>query len=135
MILNSDNDEARRLVETCYRKHKTVLNPIIDWKTSDVWHFIRGESIPYCCLYDEGFRRLGCVGCPMETRRGRTRAFNRWPAYKHNYILAFDRMIAEREKRGLIDNPWRAGTTGKAIFRWWIEDRNIEGQQMLWEEE
>lgn len=31
LILNTDNDESRRMVEMCYRTHKTLVNPIIDW--------------------------------------------------------------------------------------------------------
>ena len=30
IILNTDNDENRRMVEMCYRTHKTLVNPIID---------------------------------------------------------------------------------------------------------
>ena len=65
IVMNDDNDEARRAVEICYRTQKTLVNPIIDWEDEDVWEFIRSKHIPYCELYDEGFDRLGCIGCPM----------------------------------------------------------------------
>lgn len=31
LILNTDNDENRRMVEQCYRTTSTLVNPIIDW--------------------------------------------------------------------------------------------------------
>jgi|GEM_PF-4147834 len=31
LMLNSDNDENRRLVECCMAKAKVMLNPIVDW--------------------------------------------------------------------------------------------------------
>lgn len=65
LILNTDNDESRRMVEMCYRTHKTLVNPIIDWTDEDVWEFIRLCNVPYCELYDCGFKRLGCVACPL----------------------------------------------------------------------
>ncbi len=41
IILNDDNDPARRMVEHCYRTQKTLVNPIVDWTDEDVWQFIR----------------------------------------------------------------------------------------------
>lgn len=32
IILNDDNDEARRFVEHCFRTFKTLVNPIVDWE-------------------------------------------------------------------------------------------------------
>lgn len=37
IVLNNDNDDRRRLFETCMRQHKAVCNPIIDWTDADVW--------------------------------------------------------------------------------------------------
>lgn len=128
LILVNDSTESRRMVESCYKRHKTLINPIIDWKDSDVWDFIRSEGIPYCELYDEGFHRLGCIGCPMARQRGREREFLRWPKYKNAYLRAFDKMLQERIKRGKIDSSWRMGTTAMDVFHWWMEYDILPGQ-------
>jgi phosphoadenosine phosphosulfate reductase len=39
------------------------LNPILDWSEMDVWAHVTGESLPYCELYHEGYRSLGCIPC------------------------------------------------------------------------
>ena len=39
------------------------VNPILDWTEMDVWAFITGEDLPYCELYHEGYRSLGCMPC------------------------------------------------------------------------
>lgn len=75
IYLNCDNDELRRQVETCVMKGKRVLNPILDWTEEDVWLFIRKYQVPYCELYDQGFRRLGCIGCPKASFKNRVREF------------------------------------------------------------
>lgn len=93
VILNNDNDENRRLVETCYRTRKTLINPIVDWTDEDVWDFIHAYNIPYCSLYDEGFERLGCIGCPMAGTAKMAEDFKRWPRYKELYIRAFGEML------------------------------------------
>jgi phosphoadenosine phosphosulfate reductase len=134
VVLVNDNADTRRVVESCYRRHKTVVNPIIEWEEEDVWEFIKSENIPYCGLYDEGFHRLGCIGCPMARQHGREREFLRWPTYKAMYLRAFGKMLKERERRGKMDGSWRMGTTAQDVFRWWMEYEDIPGQIDLLEE-
>lgn len=128
IVLNNDNDDRRRLFETCMRQHKAVCNPIIDWSDADVWDYIEAEKIPVNPLYECGFSRVGCVGCPMAGARGRQKEFTRYPKYKDAYIRAFDRMLDERKRRGKTDGTWRAGTTGRDVFHWWMEDGVLPGQ-------
>lgn len=105
IIMNDDNDEERRTVEHCYRTMKTIVNPIIDWTDEDVWDFLNGNHIPHCSLYDEGFKRLGCIGCPLSGEKNMIRGFERWPKYKELYILAFQRMIENHPGEIKILNP------------------------------
>ena len=96
VALRLDNRENARIVEMCYKDHTTLINPIIDWTTDEVWEFIREYKIPYCSLYDEGFKRLGCIGCPMGSKEMREREFERWPKYKNLYLMAFQKMVENR---------------------------------------
>lgn len=93
VIMNDDNDENRRMVESCYRTRKTMVNPIVDWTEDDVWWFLNKYNIPHCELYDQGFTRLGCIGCPLSGSRNMIRDFERWPKYRELYIRAFQHMI------------------------------------------
>lgn len=93
IIMNDDNDANRRMVEQCYRTQKTMVNPIVDWTDKDVWDFLNENGIPHCSLYEEGYKRLGCIGCPLAGTREMLRDFERYPKYKDNYIRAFQRMI------------------------------------------
>ena len=129
IILNSDNHEDRKMFENCVMKGKRVLNPIVDWEDEDVWGYIKSRGLEYCKLYEEGFERLGCVGCPMARQAGREREFERWPKYKLNYIKAFQRMVDKRIEDGL-ETKW---TTGQEVFDWWMEytkmpDEGMDGQ-------
>lgn len=132
MILNNDNDESRRIIETCYRQRKTTINPIIAWTDADVWNFIHGYNLPYCCLYDEGHTRIGCIGCPMASREHRIAQFTRWPKYYDAYLRAFARMLEAREQRGKQDYEWQ---TPEQVMKWWLEDTSIDGQMSLFEDE
>lgn len=128
IILNNDNDDRRRLFETCTIKAKRVCNPIIEWTDADVWDYIESEKIQLNPLYGCGFSRVGCIGCPMAGTAGRQREFARYPKYQEMYIRAFDRMLEERQRRGKMQGSWRAGTTGRDVFHWWMEDGTLPGQ-------
>ena len=117
VVMNDDNDEARRAVEVCYRTHKTLVNPIIDWTDEDVWEFIQKYNVPYCKLYDAGETRLGCIGCPIQGPEGMKRDFEKYPKYKEQYLRCFDVMYRNRVSRGLDTHDW---TCGKDIFDWWV---------------
>lgn len=132
IILNNDNDDARRVLETCYAKKKKMVNPIVDWEDADIWEFIRAENVPYCGLYDCGFKRLGCIGCPMASKHRKVE-FERWPRYKQLYLNAFARMQEARVAAGKLpflgdklDNP-----TVQDVFDWWMEEPWIPGQERL----
>ena len=93
LIMNDDNDESRRIVENCYRTRKVMVNPIVDWTDEEVWEYIHQQNLPYCELYDQGYTRIGCIGCPLAGAEKMKRDFERYPKYRDNYIRAFARMI------------------------------------------
>lgn len=131
VILVNDNDDSRRMVEQCFKRHKTTVNPIIDWTNSDVWTFVRSERIPFCGLYNEGFTRLGCIGCPMAAQKMRELNFLRWPKYKESYLRAFQRMLDLRAERG---KPWANGSTPQDVYNFWMKYDNLPGQMDLFED-
>lgn len=133
MILMNDNGRSRQVLETCYKKYKTLMNPIINWTTDEVWEYIRKEKIPYCSLYDEGFERIGCIGCPMAGYNGRTREFNRYPKYKEAYIRTAQKIIDKRKAEGKPEI--NCAKTGEQYFNWWMEDPNLPGQMSIFDEE
>jgi len=113
------------------RTGQLVVSPLYHWSDAHVWEFIRSRGVKYCSLYDDGFDRLGCIGCPMASAQKRAREFARWP--KH-----------ERAMRAAAQHYWnkRAGTKqrdgrewfGSARFssvdelwRWWLNDEPFPG--------
>lgn len=130
IFLSNDNDSKRKIIDKCEIKGAVVANPIIDWKNKDIWEFIRSEKIQYNPLYDMGYSRVGCIGCPMAGFSGRCKEFSDFPKYRDNYIKAFGKFIKQKEAKGGISKY----KTGQEMFDWWIEDPKMQGQVSLFEE-
>lgn len=125
IMLMNDNSEKRKLVEHCQLKAKSAVNPIIDWKHRDIWDYIHSENIAYNPLYDCGYKRVGCIGCPM-AGKNRWNEFADFPTYQRAYIRAFEKMLEVMRNDGTGRKPkWR---TGYDVFLWWMEDGNINVQ-------
>lgn len=138
VVLNLDNNDNRRAVELCYRTQKTLVNPIIDWTENEVWEFLNEVAkVPHCTLYDEGFTRLGCIGCPMGGRKHMLRGFARYPTYERAYKRAIKKMVENHKDKIMSDRDGSGGwykdavekSGGKEItaddmtqiiFDWWL---------------
>jgi phosphoadenosine phosphosulfate reductase len=106
------------------KEQKNIL-PIRLWEDKDVWNFIGYRGIPYCKLYDEGFTRLGCVGCPLTSAKHIEREFNRWPKFKSMWLSAFKKLWDAKngttQKNG---EPWifsRYFDNVNDAFEWWAK--------------
>ncbi len=111
---------GRRMVERCYRDEtKTYINPIIDWTENDVWEFLK--PYPHCSLYDEGFKRIGCVMCPMSSNRGKEAL--RWPGYRKQFEKAFVKLWENRKGRPAYQR-WK---DGYEMFGWWLSPNQGRG--------
>lgn len=121
-------------------KGGSILCPVLYWTDADIWNFIRGNNMKYCILYDEGFKRLGCIGCPMGGKN-RLKEFERWPKYealwKRGFQVYWDtwkgvprRDGGERwiERMNSVDELWD----------WWLQTENVNDtedadcQMYLW---
>ncbi|MSU01906.1 phosphoadenosine phosphosulfate reductase family protein [Tissierella pigra] len=122
--LFDDNDEDRRLFENCMQKGKRVVNPIVDWSDEDVWEYLKSRNIEYCELYDQGYKRLGCIGCPMSSRK--IQELEQYPKFAENYKRAIARFLPKylkrREEKG--EEPFRDTVDG--WYDWWIEDEDVD---------
>jgi len=131
LILNADNDAARRQIETCTAKGKRILNPIIDWTDAEVWEFLDHHGCKSNPLYERGYKRVGCIGCPMAGGSTMIKEFAEYPKYKAAYMRAFEKMLIKRREDGL-PTEWESA---EEVFKWWttkLDKRTeLDGQQRL----
>lgn len=76
-------------VDGRHGKKSLLISPIIYWTERDVWEFLNDVvKVPHCSLYDEGWHRIGCIGCPMSSYKQKMLENERYPHVKRNWIKA-----------------------------------------------
>lgn len=85
-ITNADQEQTLGCISG---KESLLISPIIHWTEQDVWEFLnKVMEVPHCSLYDEGWHRIGCIGCPMSSAKQKQIENIRYPHVKRNWIKA-----------------------------------------------
>lgn len=92
--INITNANGERVLGCIHGKESLLISPIIHWSEEDVWTFLNTLSIKHCVLYDEGWKRIGCINCPMSSAKQHEIEVNRWPHVKRNWINAIKKIRA-----------------------------------------
>ncbi len=62
------DESPARAQETSFspRPDHMRVHPIVEFTEQDVWTYIAHQGLPYCPLYDKGYRSLGCLPCTQK---------------------------------------------------------------------
>ena len=113
------SEHEEEMVTCVSGKDKILVSPIIHWTERDVWEFLNVNGIPHCCLYDQGWTRIGCICCPMSGYRQIKKESERWPHVKRNWI----KTIQWLKEYGHDACP---GISAEENFRWWISGKSFK---------
>lgn len=82
-------------------KDSILISPIFEWTEKDVWEFlnnvVQGE---HCELYDKGYKRIGCILCPMSSHKQKLRELKDFPYVKSGWIRAIKKIREGGELQG-----------------------------------
>lgn len=83
------NATGERTLGCIHGKESLLISPIIYWTEDDVWEFLnKVVRVPHCELYDKGFKRIGCILCPMSSPKQKQIEIAKYPHVKKNWIKA-----------------------------------------------
>ena len=113
--------EHQETMVTCVNgKDKLIISPIIYWSERDVWNFLNNiVGVPHCELYDQGYRRIGCVCCPMSTERQKIKELVRYPHVYNRWLKTIKWLI----EQGYVSYNFRSPEIG---LKWWISGKSYE---------
>lgn len=100
------------------------IYPLYDWSDADIWAYIKEKNIILAPAYSNGCNRLGCVGCPIVTKKGqRKKEFDANP----KIYQAIKRAI----EKGMKNNPqWKisiaTNNNSQLAMDWWLSGKTID---------
>ena len=112
----SNNRKLRLQVELDISKMKLMIHPIKDWSDRQVWNYLKRNKIKVNPLYEQGFGRIGCIGCPMASAEMKQMIFIRYPKHKIAYLNTIQKLLdmnLQRNKR--YENA-------EDMFNWWVSN-------------
>lgn len=110
--VNITNADEEQTLGCIHGKESLLISPIIYWSEKDVWEFLNDVvKVPHCSLYDEGWHRIGCIGCPMSSHKQKMIENARYPHVKRNWIKAIKaiRNGGSQKRICLEEHPQKTG--------------------------
>lgn len=106
------------------------FNVILDWTTQEIWKYIFKFNLPYCRLYDEGRKRIGCLFCPYQTYKQQRQDITDFPEIAEYLIGACQAAIDRRIERGKEYGKYK---TGEEMFFNWIAGGKADQEKKVQE--
>ena len=111
--------ERKETVHCVGNKDKVIINPILDWTDADVWGFLNYHGIPHCSLYDMGYKRIGCILCPMAPGKKAEKDLRNFPRFVEKvYLRAIRTLRTQGYYANFLDEY--------EMLDWWLSKMNME---------
>jgi phosphoadenosine phosphosulfate reductase len=94
-------------------KGKFLLQPILYWTTEDIWDYIENEELPYCTLYNQGYNRIGCIMCPLQSKKGMEMDAKRFPKYYKAYMNTIHFLRSQ--------GKYQDFDSDQEVMDWWMQ--------------
>lgn len=114
--VNITNADEEKTLGCIHGKESLLISPIIHWTEQDVWDFLNDVvKVPHCLLYDEGWHRIGCIGCPMSSFKQKTLENERYPHVKRGWLRAIKKIRdgGIQKRIYLVEHPQGLDATAK----------------------
>lgn len=100
------SEHQEKMVTCVGGKDKILVSPILYWTEKDVWDYLKRMHIPYCELYDKGYKRIGCIMCPMSNYKQNMREMKDFPHVGKNWRKTIEWLIENKWKdKPLLQDP------------------------------
>ncbi len=115
---------TKELIHECkLGQDKFRLNPILEWTDKDVWQYIAFNNIKVSELYKMQ-NRIGCVGCPMNTKSQKQESEILYPNFKKAYLYAIKKRMQYINKKG--KHPFEYFEDENECYEWWISNLSVK---------
>lgn len=114
------SEHQEKMVTCVGGKDKILVSPILYWTEKDVWDYLKRMRIQYCELYDKGYKRIGCIMCPMSNYKQNVREMRDFPHVGKNWRKTIEWLIENKWKdKPLLQDP-------DMVLKWWISKKSFK---------
>lgn len=114
------SEHQEKMVTCVGGKDKILVSPILYWTEKDVWDYLKRMHIQYCSLYDKGYKRIGCIMCPMSNYKQNVREMKYFPHVGKNWRKTIEWLIENKWKdKPLLQDP-------DMVLKWWISKKSFK---------
>lgn len=114
------SEHQEKMVTCVGGKDKILVSLILYWTEKDVWDYLKRMHIPYCELYDKGYKRIGCIMCPMSNYKQNVREMKDFPHVGKNWRKTIEWLIENKWKdKPILQDPDMA-------LKWWISKKSFK---------
>lgn len=129
------------------RGHVEIFLPILEWTADDVAEFVNERGIRCHPLYydEHGVfhpeRRLGCLCCPLQSRKKRIEEFKKYPKMLHFYINGGGKFLDTHKDNKLhnaFNNPFEwmlreltCDSIGEFVYKYGNKDARADCKAIL----
>lgn len=113
-------------------KDSILISPIFDWTEKDVWTFLNDVvRVPHCELYDMGYKRIGCILCPMSQHKQKVREMRDFPHVKRGWVTAIKAIRGGQATENQVVIQTRSGNT-MTSHRWMRPPARLGTEKQTW---
>ena len=117
------SESARRAkyprISTQHKIATEILgSPIIDWTDLQVWIYLIYHGLTFNDAYKKGFRRVGCLYCPLNSTWSQRMIKYRYPQKDrrwHNFLVQQAKLMQHPNPEVFVTNGWRARAGGRGL--------------------
>ena len=118
-VANPDAVDNEAVTGCIKGKESLLVSPIIYWSDEDVWEFLnKVMCVPHCEMYDKGWHRIGCIGCPMAKRIQRVMDFKAFPYVKNKWIKTIKSIRCVWGGKIAVQRPCCSLTNALSLITW-----------------
>lgn len=105
-------------------REEIIMNPIVDWTDDDVWEFHQSLSLDHSPWYDFGFTRVGCMHCPMGSKRIHEMELKLYPNLKVRWVKTIAHILGDGNMAMMRFKGMDLTKNAELVYEYWLSHLN-----------
>jgi phosphoadenosine phosphosulfate reductase len=117
----------KEYVEGCHKKEIFKIYPLLWWTNEDIWQYINNEKLSFNELYNKGFNRIGCIGCPLQGKKRMRQEIESQPKFKTALINAIEKYLERLKVENKVNFFTKKNMTSVDVYNWYVKNDVKQG--------